>query len=71
MDLTGSFLKTGHGRDFPGGPVVGNPLSSAEEKGSIPGWGIRIPHAMGQLNTCPTTTLKNIQATPAAQFQKN
>ena len=37
MGLTGSFLKTGDGRDFLGGPVVGNPLSSAEEEGSVPG----------------------------------
>ena len=56
MGLAGSFLNTGHGRDFLGGPAVGNPLSSAEEEGSIPGWGIRIPHTMGQLNPCPTTT---------------
>ena len=33
--------------------MVGNPLSSAEEEGSIPGWGIRIPH--GATKPTPTT----------------
>ena len=31
-------------RDFPGSPVVKNPPSSAGDVGSIPGWGIQIPH---------------------------
>ena len=29
--------------DFPGGPVVKNPPSSAGDAGFIPGWGIKIP----------------------------
>ena len=35
-------------RDFPGGPVVENPLGNAGDVGSIPGWGtkITITHAM-------------------------
>ena len=33
-------------RDFPGGPVV---RSLPGDAGSIPGWGTRIPHAVGQL----------------------
>ena len=37
-------------RDFPGGPVVKNPPSNAGDKGSIPGWGTKIPHATGQIN---------------------
>ena len=32
--------------DFPGGPVkYWNPLFSAEDVGSSPGWGTQIPHA--------------------------
>ena len=37
-------------RDFPGGPVVKNLPCYAEEEGSIPGQGIKIPHATGQLS---------------------
>ena len=40
--------------DFPGGPVVKNPPSNAEDAGLIPGWGTKISHASGQL--CPHTT---------------
>ena len=32
-------------RDFPGGPVVGTPPSNAGGAGSIPGRGVKIPHA--------------------------
>ena len=35
-------------RDFPGGPVVKNQPSDTGNVGSIPGWGIKIPHAVGQ-----------------------
>ena len=42
-------------RDFPGGPVVKNPPSNAGDKGSVPGWGTKIPHATGQLSLCATT----------------
>ena len=41
--------------DFPGGPVVKNPPSNAADAGSIPGWGTRIPHAVGQLSLRTTT----------------
>ena len=34
---------------------VGNPPSNAGDAGSIPGWGTRIPHAVGQLSPCATT----------------
>ena len=37
-------------RDFPGGPVVKNPPSNAGNEDSIPGQGMKIPLAMGQLN---------------------
>ena len=43
-----------HG-DFPGGPVVKNPPSNAGDVGSIPGQGIKIPHAVGQLSLRATT----------------
>ena len=36
--------------DFPGGPVVKNPPSSAGDLDSIPGLETRIPHAAGQLS---------------------
>ena len=36
--------------DFPGGPVLKNPPSNAGDAGSIPGRGIKIPHATGQLS---------------------
>ena len=42
--------------DFPGGPVVKNLPANAGGTGSIPGLGTKIPHAMGQLNPCTTTT---------------
>ena len=42
--------------DFPGGPVVRNPPSNAEDVGSIPGQGTKIPHAAGQLSPCTATT---------------
>ena len=35
--------------DFPGGPVVENLPSNAGDLGPIPGWGTKIPHALGQL----------------------
>ena len=34
--------------DFPGGPVVKNSPCNTEDVGSIPGWEIKIPHAMEQ-----------------------
>ena len=42
--------------DFPGGPVVKNPPSSAGDMGSIPGRGTKVPHAAGQLSPRITTT---------------
>ena len=30
--------------DFPGGPVVQTSPSNAEDVGSVPGWGAKIPH---------------------------
>ena len=42
--------------DFPGGPVVKNPPSKAEDVGSIPGRKTKIPHAAGQLTPHTATT---------------
>ena len=42
--------------DFPGGPVVKNPPSNAGDRGSIPGWGAKIPHDPGQLSPRAATT---------------
>ena len=36
--------------DFPGGPGVKNLPCKAEDVGSIPDWGTKIPHATEQLN---------------------
>ena len=41
---------------FPGGPVVKNPPSNAGDTGSIPGQANKIPHGVGQLSPCATTT---------------
>ena len=38
---------------LPGGPVVKNPLSNAENMGLIPGWKTKIPHAAGRLSCAP------------------
>ena len=43
-------------RDFPDGSVVKNPPSNAKDLGSIPGWGTKIPHAVGQLSLHIITT---------------
>ena len=37
-------------RDFPGGSVVKNPPCNAGHVGSIPGWGTKLQHALGQLS---------------------
>ena len=42
--------------DFPGGPVVKNLLSNAEDQGLTPGWATTITHAMEQLSSCSMTT---------------
>ena len=43
-------------RNFPGGPVVKNLPPNARDKGSSPGQGTKIPHALGQLSLYATTT---------------
>ena len=49
------WLKDHHFRDYPGGPVVKNPPSSAGDMGSIPGQGTKIPHVEEQLSPEATT----------------
>ena len=50
MRLTADFSsKIMQDRDFPSGPGVKDPPSKAGYTGSIPGWGTKIPHAVGQL----------------------
>ena len=48
-------------RDFPGGPVVKTLPSSASGEGSIPGWGVKIPHAFG--SKTPNIKKKNKKQT--------
>ena len=43
-------------QDLPGGPVVKSLISSAEDMGSIPCGGTKIPHTTGQLSPSTTTT---------------
>ena len=43
-------------RDFPGGCVVKNLPCNAEDVGSIPGWGTKIPHNTEQLSLNSATT---------------
>ena len=45
-------------RDFPGGPVVKNLPSNAEDAGSIPGRGTKISHALRRLNPLRVTQLE-------------
>ena len=50
------FFKEKYSRDFPGGPVVENPPSSAGNVGSIRGVGTRILHSTEQLSLQTATT---------------
>ena len=50
--------------DFPGGPVIKNPPSNAGDMGSIPVWGTKIIHAVGQIST--STQLNILQGRPSA-----
>ena len=57
--------------DFPGGPVVKNPPSSAGDLGSIPGQGTKIPHAMGQRGLHTATTEPTYSGTHAPQLDRS
>ena len=43
-----------HHQGLSGGSVAMNPLANVEDMGSIPGWEIKIPHALEQLSPCAT-----------------
>ena len=47
--------KNHRGRDYFDGPVGMNLPSNAEDVGSIPGQGTKIPHTVGQLSLCAAT----------------
>jgi len=51
-------IKTPTAGDFPGGPAVKNPPSSAGDDGLIPGQETRIPPISGQLKLHPSTREK-------------
>ena len=53
MTDTGGIKIANH--DFLGGPVVKNLSSNTGDVDSIPDWGMKIPHATGQLNPYATT----------------
>ena len=56
---------------LPGGSVVKNPPSNAQDLGSIPGRGTKIPHAAGQLSTTPSPTGAPEQRPITAKKEKN
>ena len=56
--------------DFPGGPVVKNPRSSAGDTGLIPGRGARIPHSAGQLSPRTATTELACPGTCTPQLER-
>ena len=51
-----NYQKSIISQDIPGGPVIENLTSNAEEAGSIPDRGTKIPHAVGQLSPWRATT---------------
>ena len=57
--------------DFPRGPAVKNPPSSAGGMGSIPGGGNKIPHAAGQLSPGAATTGPTRSGARALQLERS
>ena len=51
--------------------MVKNPPSNAQDLGSIPGRGTKIPHAAGQLSTTPSPTGAPEQRPITAKKEKN
>ena len=51
--------------NFPGCPEVKNPLASAGDEGSVPGPGMKIPRAVGQLSHVPQLLSQRTAATAA------
>ena len=64
------FLTSWRG-DFPGGPVVKNLPVTAEDPGSIPDPGPKIPYPMRQLSPCTATTEAHVPRAHALQWQKS
>ena len=60
--MTGALNKKR--RDFPGSPVVKNLSCNAEDAGSIPGRGTKIPHAA----ECGQKNLKKKKSTQEGKF---
>ena len=56
--------------DFPHGPAIKNPPSSAEDAGSVSGWGSKSPQAVKKPSPCPTAEVQapnnNAAKTPRA-----
>ena len=52
------------GADFPSSPVVKNPPCNAEDTGSIPSQGTKIPHAFEQLSPPVATTEARVLQSP-------
>ena len=57
--------------DSPGGPVVENPPSNARGAGLIPGWGTKIPDAVGQLSPCLATPAPECRSEDPTQPKKD
>ena len=47
-----------------GGPVVESLPPNAGDSGLIPGWGTKIPHAVGQLSLCANGRVHILQLRP-------
>ena len=62
------FLNKDWPWDFTGDPVViKNPPCNAEDAGSIPGQGTKMPHAKGKVSLCTTTTVLVLQSLCSVQ----
>ena len=54
--FTADRNKISYKRDFPGGPIVKNPLHNAGDKGLAHDRGIKVTHAVEQLSSQATAT---------------
>ena len=57
-------------RNFPGGPVVKKPPPNAQDMGSVPFWGTKIPRAVGQLRPPPCFRAHALQLEKAPMMQR-
>ena len=58
-------------KDFPSGPVVKNLPSKAGDVGLIPGWGTKIPQAIGQLSLCTAILYATAREKPICCNEKS